>query len=160
MSSDDPTRRLRATEPVAYRDAQELLFREQVRDRLRSLTTSVALLAVLAVAALGVAIWALLSTQDDGGTQAASVSRVRALENHVDALAADVKNAASQNDLQRLNRREQELAGKVDALDKQATQTSDDLDTVTSDVDTLKQDVQDLQQRVDALEQGSAAPPP
>src|SRR4051795_13475969 len=114
MSSDDPTRRLRATEPVAYPDADELLFREQVRDRLRSLTTSVALLAVLAVAALGVAIWALLSNQDSGGTSGASVSRVAALEDRVDALAAKVDNAASKDDLQQLNRRAGELAGKVD----------------------------------------------
>jgi len=160
MSSDDPTRRLRPAEPVAYTDADELLFREEVRDRLRSLTTSVALLAVLAVAALGVAIWALLSNQDSGGPQGASVSRVRALEDRVDALAADVKNAASKDDLQQLNRREQELADKVDALDKQATQTADDLDTVTNDVDTLKQDVDDLKTRVDALEQSGTAPPP
>jgi uncharacterized protein HemX len=160
MSSDDPTRRLRPNEPVAYTDAEELLFREEVRDRLRSLTTSVALLAVLAVAALGVAIWALLSSQDSGGTQGASVSRVSALENRVDDLAAKVNNAATKDDLQQLNRREAELAGKVDALDKQATQTADDLDTVTNDVDTLKQDVDDLKTRVDALEQGGTAPPP
>jgi peptidoglycan hydrolase CwlO-like protein len=160
MSSDDPTRRLRPTEPGAYPDADELLFREEVRDRLRSLTTSVALLAVLAAAALGVAIWALLSNQDSGTTSGASVSRVAALEDRVDALAAKVDNAATKDDLQQLNRRAGELAGKLDALDKQATRTSDDLDTVTSDVGALKQDVQDLQQRVDALEQGPAAPPP
>jgi uncharacterized protein HemX len=151
---------MRSTEPVGYRDPDELLFREEVRDRLRSLTTSVALLAVLAAAALGVAIWALLSSQDSGGTQAASVSRVRALEDRVDELAADLNNAPSKAALQQLNRREQELAGKVDALDKQATQTADDLDTVTTDVDTLKQDVDDLKTRVDALEQGGTAPPP
>jgi peptidoglycan hydrolase CwlO-like protein len=160
MSSDDPTRRLRPTEPVVYTDRDELLFREEVRDRLRSLSTSVALLAVLAVAALGVAIWALLSSQDNGGTRGASVSRVAALENRVDALAADVNNAASKDDLQQLSKRQQELAGKVDALDKQATQTAAGLDTVTNDVDTLKQDVADLQQRVDALEASGTAPPP
>jgi peptidoglycan hydrolase CwlO-like protein len=145
---------------VAYTDADELRFREEMRDRLRSISTAVALLAVLAVAALGVAIWALLSKQDNGGTRGASVSRVSTLENRVDTLATKVDNAATKNDLQQLNRREGELAGKVDALDKQATQTTADLDTVKQDVATLKQDVQDLQQRVDALEQSSTAPPP
>jgi peptidoglycan hydrolase CwlO-like protein len=161
MSSDDPTRRLRATEP-AYVDAEELVFRQEVRDRLRSLSTTVALLAVLAVAAIGVAIWALLSSQDSGSTQGASVSRVSALEDKVDQLAADVKDAAraKQDDLQQLNKREQELAAKVEDLDTRATKTSDDLGTVSNDVDTLKQDVDDLQQRVDALESGAAAPPP
>ena len=57
---------------MAYADADELLFRQEVRDRLKSLKTSVVLLAVLAVVALGVAIWALLSSQDSGDTQAAS----------------------------------------------------------------------------------------
>ena len=76
MSSDDPTRRLPPANPVAYGDAEELLFREDVRDRLRSLTTIVVMLAVLAVAALGIAIWALLDGQDSGDTQAASASQV------------------------------------------------------------------------------------
>jgi peptidoglycan hydrolase CwlO-like protein len=160
MSSDDPTRRLRPAEPVAYADAEELLFRQEVRDRLKSLSTSVVLLAVLAVAALGVAIWALLSSQDSGDTQGVSVSRVSTLEDRVDELAADVKNAASKDDLQQLSKREQELADKVDELDKQATQTAGDLDTVSNDVDTLQQDVEDLQGRVDALEQGAVPPPP
>ena len=160
MSSDDPTRRLPPTEPVSYTDAEELRFREEVRDHLRSLKTTIVLLAVLAVVALGVAIWALLSSQDSGEAQGASASRVSALEDQVDELADDVQNAASQDDLQQLSRREQELADKVDDLDQRATQTSEDLDTVTQDVETLKQDVEALQQRVDALEQGAAAPPP
>jgi peptidoglycan hydrolase CwlO-like protein len=160
MSSDDPTRRRHATEPVAVTQADELLFREEVRDRLRSLTTAVAFLAVLAIAALGVAIWALLSSQDDGGTSGASVSRVRALEDRVDRLAADVENAAPQDDLQQLDRRQQELTDKVDGLDEQVTQTAEDLENVPQDIETLKQDVDDLQQRVEALEQGAAAPSP
>ncbi len=160
MSSDDPTRRLRPTEPVAYGDAEELLFREDVRDRLRSLTTAVVMLAVLAVAALGIAIWALLDNQDSGNTQPASASQVSALENQVNDLEAEVKNSASKNDLQQLSKREQELAAKVDELDKQTTQTADDVGTVSKDVETLQQDVEDLQGRVDALEQGAAAPPP
>ena len=77
MSSDDPTRRRHATEPVAVTQADELLFREEVRDRLRSLTTAVAFLAVLAVAALGIAIWALLSSQDAGGTVAEDLANSR-----------------------------------------------------------------------------------
>ena len=71
---------------MAYADAEELRFREEVRDRLRSLKTTVVLLAVLAVVALGVAIWALLSSQDSGETQGASASRVSALEDQVDEL--------------------------------------------------------------------------
>jgi hypothetical protein len=160
MSSDDPTRRLPPTEPVAYTDAEELRFREDVRDRLRSLKTAVVMLAVLAVAALGVAIWALLSSQDTGEAQGASVSRVSALEDQVDELSDDVKNAASKDDLQQVSRREQELADKVDDLDTRATQTSEDLATATQEIETLKQDVADLQQRLDALEQGDASPPP
>jgi uncharacterized protein HemX len=160
MSSDDPTRRLRPAEPVAYGDTEELLFREDVRDRLRSLKTAVVLLAVLAVVALGIAIWALLSSQDTSDTQGASASRVSALEDQVNDLEADVKNSASKNDLQQLSKREQELAAKVDDLDQQSTQTADDLATVSKDVQTLQQDVEDLQGRVDALEQGAAAPPP
>jgi peptidoglycan hydrolase CwlO-like protein len=160
MSSDDPTRRLEPAEPVAYTDAEELRFREDIRDRLRSLKTAVVLLAVLAVVALGIAIWALLGSQDTADTQGASASRVSALENQVDDLEADVKNSASKSDLQQLSKREQELAAKVDDLDKQVTQTADAVGTVSKDVQTLQQDVEDLQGRVDALEQDAAAPPP
>ena len=160
MSSDDPTRRLPPAEPVAYSDVEELRFREDVRDRLRSLTTAVVMLAVLAVAALGIAIWALLDGQDSDEPKAASASQVSALEHQVNDLEADVKNSASKNDLQQLSKREQELAAKVDELDTQTTQTADGVSTVSKDVDTLQQDVEDLQGRVDALEQGAAAPPP
>jgi peptidoglycan hydrolase CwlO-like protein len=88
-----------------------------------------------------------------------SVSRVRTLEDRVDELAADVEDAPSKDDLQQLDKRQQELADKVDALDEQVTQAGESLDTATQDIDTLKQDVEDLQQRVDVLEAGAAPPP-
>jgi len=159
MSSDDPTRRPPATEPAVVTQADELLFRDEVRDRLRSLTTAVALLAVLAVAALGVAIWAVLSSQDDDGTSGASVSRVRALEDQVDQLAAGVDSAAQRDDLQRLNRRQQELAGKVNALDEQVARATTRLEPLPQDVERLQQDVEALERRIDALEQDAAPSP-
>jgi peptidoglycan hydrolase CwlO-like protein len=161
MSSDEPTRRLPPTEAGAYTGADELMFRQEVRDRLRTLATSVALLAVLAALALGVAIWALLSSDDGGDTRAASVSRVRALEDHVDQLDADLQNAAPKNGVQRLDRRIRELAGKVEDVDGRVARTTGDLDTATQDIDALREEVEDLRQRLDAIEQGAApAPPP
>jgi uncharacterized protein HemX len=119
---------------------------QEMQDRLRSLTTAVVLLAVLAVVALGVALWALLSQNEDqnSGQQAASKSSVQSLRDDVDQLSDDVRNAASKQDIQ-------QLADKLDALDSKVTKTSDDLAETNDTVRTLRQDVDDLQQRVEAL---------
>ena len=163
MSSDDPTRRLDPIPPqppprreVVYTDAEELRFREDIRDRLRSLTTAVVVIGVLSVIALGVALWALLSQNDEntGGGNFASKSSVQSLRSEVDDLSDQVRNGASKQDVQ-------QLGDKVDALDNQVSKLNSAVSTATDDIAELRQDVDDLQQRVDALEQsGTTAPPP
>lgn len=157
---DDPTRPLA---PAAYErevpdtPRDELLWREELLDRLRSLRTAVVLLGVVAVAALGVALWALLSQDQGDSRRGASVERVRDLEDRVDRLQRGVDRAPSEEDLSK-------LSDDLDALDKrfaklEAEQSGGGSDQALQDeVQQLSDTVRDLDQRVQDLEQQSTAP--
>jgi len=80
---------------IARAEAEELAWRELVRDELRSLRTAIALLGVLAAVALGIAVWALLSAESGGERRAVSAARVAALERRLDALQTDVERTPS-----------------------------------------------------------------
>jgi hypothetical protein len=76
VDPDEPTRRLPADAPPRPRApreyerevvvADDYAWREEMLDRLSSLRTAVVLLGVLAVAALGVALYALLTQEEEG----------------------------------------------------------------------------------------------
>jgi archaellum component FlaC len=154
---DEPTRRLPPTRPaaaeprVAYTEADDVAWRELLLDRFRSLRTAVALLGVVAVAALGVALWALLSEQDEGGGDrgGASASSVSRLEDRVDELESAVERAPSRDDLSGIREGQRSIEQRLDALE-QAGEGSQDAQQAVED---LQQSVQDLEQRVDELEQ-------
>jgi peptidoglycan hydrolase CwlO-like protein len=164
MSSgpDDPTRPLRPG-PVREREVatvgEDPLWREELLDRLASLRTAVALLGVLAVAALGVALWALLTTQDSGNGQGASSSRVSSLQDRVDALENKVDGAPSKSDLSDLRDREKSLEDDVKQLGQQVDKQGSAADDQRQAIDQLNQNLQKLQQRVDDLEQRQQASP-
>jgi DNA repair exonuclease SbcCD ATPase subunit len=168
---DEPTRRLppaRPAEPIREREVvttvePEPEWVQHILDRLRSLRTAVALLGLVAVAALGVALWSLLSQEEEGDARrGASQERVRELENRVEELESESGDAPSRAALQRqgdqVDELEQRLAdieaeagsgassGAVEGLQEDVTQLSDG-------VDQLSQAVEDQQQRIDELEQ-------
>ena len=70
--SGDRTRRLAATRrvvgdrSVAYVHSDEEFWRRYLHERLRSLTSAVALVAIVAVAALGVGLWSILEIRATG----------------------------------------------------------------------------------------------
>ena len=79
-------------------------------ERLRSLRTAVALVGVVAVAALALALWALLSEQaNDDDRRGASAARVAALSDRVDVLESDVRDAASGDALAALRDRQRQF---------------------------------------------------
>ena len=164
---DEPTRRLPPADPslppgpprVREREVyaeDDGSWLEELRDQLRSLRTAVLLLGVLAVAALGVAAWALLSENDDenaGQTpQGASKARVSDLEERVDDLETRTSNAPSKSDLDDLETEQKSLANRVAKLESASGQQSDDAASQDS-VDQIQQDIQTLDQRVDDVEQ-------
>jgi cell division protein FtsB len=138
---------------------------ELLLDQFRSLRTALTIVGVIAVAALGVAVYALLSEDEvsDGGAGANS-QQVAGLDDRVDALEADVKTRATKNQVSQLSDDVKALSDRVDKVAKQSQSaaSSDDggtdeqarssIDKLDQNVQTLSQDVDDLDRRVRDLE--------
>jgi tetrahydromethanopterin S-methyltransferase subunit B len=145
---DDPTRPLTpsrsgAGSPPA--DAEEYAWRDEVLDRIGTLRALLAVAGVIAVAGLGVGLWALLSLDGEDSGGGASRERVSELEDRVDDLESAADSAPSRSDLSELREDQRALEDKVDAVEKTAQSSQ-------QAVDELDQDVQDLQRQIDELE--------
>ena len=132
-------------------DPNAVLLR--LEDALNSLRTGLMIVGVIAVAALGVAIYTLLK-DDDGATatrgNAASEERVSQLDDRIDRLSRQVQDARSEarnDDSEGLGERVEALEGTVKELADRpapgdATQAVKDLaeriDDVAADVEQLK----------------------
>jgi biopolymer transport protein ExbB/TolQ len=151
MRSSQPQERY-AREPELETDAGA--WHVFLLDRLQSLRTAVAIVAVFAVAALGVAVWTLLH-DDDGGTrrQGVSAARVRALENRVQRLE---KRVPSQQDVASLRDDAHPLAKQVAAAEAAATAAQRRADTLDQRLREARQQLRDLQERVAAVERAQA----
>lgn len=115
-------------------------WREHVEDRLHSLTRALAVVAVLAVAALGISLWALLAEDDDDGR--ARARAVRSLEDRVERLEAEVDRAPSR------------VVVSVRDEQRSLDERLDEVEQDTSEaIDGLRQDVRELEDRVDELRQ-------
>ena len=167
---DDPTRPLPPADPrrpVVEREAVVTAepdpWAVEIVDRLRSLQFGVVLVGILAAAALGVALWALLA-EDEGDSQGgASAARVRALEDRVDELEQRAGDAASSDAVASMRDRQRQLDERLSALEDQAggnavEDTQADIAQLSDGVDELGQAVEELDQRVADLEQQSASP--
>lgn len=162
MSFDDPpTRRLpqdpRPRSPIPPRgsgpdEEQQVAV---LGERVRTLGTSLAILAVVAVAALGIAFWALLDGGDStpapssGDASGTLLQRVQDLEQRVDARATD-------GDLKKLRAQVETLKTKVDEAAASSSGDGGGSGTTTSDqttqLDDLSSKLDDLTTRVDQLE--------
>src|SRR5918997_2400545 len=106
-----PTRRLPpAGAPVRHRevvsvDSDEVLWRDEVRGRLRSLAAALTVAVAVAFVALGVALWALLGDDDTG--RGAGDNRVRALEQRVDQLESATGRGATREEVRALRDQQQ-----------------------------------------------------
>jgi cell division protein FtsL len=166
---DEPTRRLPPTEPAQPIREREVVtshelepaWVQEVLDRLRSLRTAVALVGVVAVAALGLALWALLMQEEEGDARrGASAERVRDLEDRVDDLESQVRDAASDEAVDRLRDGQERLGERLRAVEDQAGGPSEGaIEDLQQDVtqlgDAVEQNggtLEDLEQRVDDLE--------
>jgi hypothetical protein len=133
---------------VAYTaSADELAWRELIHDQLRSLRTGMVLLGVLAVAALGIALWGLLTAQAErNDRQAVSVARARSLERRIDRLEARVERLPSAAEVARIQGRLQELQAAASRAQQAST--------------ALEVRVRELGQRVDELPAATPMPTP
>jgi uncharacterized protein HemX len=155
--SDDPTRRLAATRPVvgdrsvAYVHSDEEFWRQYLYERLRSLTTAVTLVAIVAVAALGVGLWSILGDQSED----ASTERMSRLEQRVDALDARLRQRPAADDLAAVRERQEAAEQALRTLERKTAAPEEDTAAVIEAVDATQQSVAQLEQRVAALEQGA-----
>ena len=155
--SDDPTRRLAATRrvigdrSVAYVHSDEEFWRQYLHERLRSLTTAVALVAIVAVAALGVGLWSILGDPGDG----ASTERVSRLEQRVDALDAQLQQRPAADDLAAVRERQEAVEQALRTLERNAERPDEEMAAVIEAVDATQQSVAQLEQRIAALEQAA-----
>ncbi len=167
--SDDPTRRIPETPPrplpPEYAAGAPVYAEDEdprlLADRIRSLQTALALLGVLAVAALGVALWALLTGDDDDqqrvDRRGASTERVAELEARVDELRDAVRDAPSADAVQQLQDDQEQLQAQVDEVAETAggEQVATDEEARTA-VEQLSGQVQELEARIDQVEQAQA----
>ena len=166
--SDEPTRRLPPTRPAEPLPEREVVtttepdpgWVQEILDRLRSLRTGLALVGVLATAALGVGLWALLSQEEEGDArQGASRERVQALDERVDELESETEDAASQNAVQGLRDQQQELEERVRAVEEQASDgggaedVQADVQQLSDAIEQNGQAIEQLDERVGDLEQ-------
>jgi septal ring factor EnvC (AmiA/AmiB activator) len=161
--SEEPTRSLPPARPplrhreVVQLEPEELLWRQEVRDRLRSLTTAVTLVALVAVAGLGVALWVLFADpQDDRG---ASVARVGSLEDRVGKLESGLERSASRDALATVREQQRSLDQRLQALEAKVQQPSEDLNRMRDSLVETQQALDELAQRVEDLEQQQTTVP-
>jgi chromosome segregation ATPase len=169
--SDEPTRRLPPTRPEALPVEREVVrtevdpaWTQAILDRLRSLRTSIALVALLSLAALGVGLWALLTQEEEGDARrGASQQRVQELEARVDAIESEAEDAPSQNAVARLRGEQQQLEKRVQAVEDRADDSGvedvqADVRQLSDTVDQLGEAIDQLDLRVSDLEQAQSQP--
>ena len=138
-------------------EPEELLWRQEVRDRLRSLTTAVTLVAAVAVAGLGVALWVLFADpQDDRG---ASGARVGQLEDRVRQLESGIERTASRDALATVREQQRSLDQRLQALDAKAERPSEDFNALSDSLVSTQQALEQLTERVEDLEQQQTTVP-
>jgi polyhydroxyalkanoate synthesis regulator phasin len=163
---DDPTR------PVGAPDEPGgPLWPERVEDQLRKLKQLAAVLGLLAALATGLALYALLSDDEDGDGRGASRATVSRLDDRVDRLENRFGDTSEETDVKKL---EDDLKDKANKSDVQSLKTevadlrqaveqagqNDQGDDATQAVDQLSSRVDELEQQVEDLEaeQGQQQP--
>jgi len=160
LPPEEPTRRFPPARPIAterevVRTPPEETLWAEVLDRLGSVRTGLAVVAVLALAALGVALWTLLDDADATDREDASRVRVERLADRVDRLESQLGEAASAGGVAAIRDGERALQRRVQALEatvEESQAAAQDLEEIAASVEALQDNLEALEQRLDALE--------
>jgi hypothetical protein len=150
-----PPARPIATEHAVVRTVPEETLWAEVLDRLGSVRAGLVVVAVIALAALGVALWALLDDAGDPDRQDASRVRVERLADRVDRLESQVGEAASEGGVAAIRDGQRALQRRVQALEapvEESRAAAEDLEEIAASIEALQDGVEGLEQRLDALE--------
>lgn len=174
LPEDRPTEPLRprqpvAAEPVAAREvaAVDPGWMARIEDQIRSLKSMMALVGVLALAALGLALYDLLRDDDGGDREGASRERVAQIDERVDRLEGRAGGAPKESDVTRV---QEGLEGKAEQSDvedlgaqieelRAAVEAGDSDDSTTQDLATLSEQVEQLAAEVEELRSESQQQP-
>lgn len=155
---EEPTRPIPPARPVATErtvvrtEPEEMLWAD-VLDRLGSLRTGLVVVGVIAIAALGVALWALLDDVDE--REDASRARVERLADRVDRLENRVGEAASEGGVATIRGGQRALQRRVQALEatvEESRAAAQDVGEVAGTIEALQDSVDALEQRLEAVE--------
>jgi peptidoglycan hydrolase CwlO-like protein len=135
-------------------------------DAVRSLRAWVVFLGLVALAALAVAVYAVVTKEEESDAQrGATVGQVQNLQRRVDDLQRRLDDVptkdqfATTEDVQKVASAQDDLSKRIARVEKQASDSGDtdqikqSVDDLQQAVDGLTQDVDKLNQRVDDLEQ-------
>lgn len=152
---DDPGRP--SERETVYEEGDRGWF-AQLTDRLESLRTGLAIVAVVAVAGLAVGLISLLGDDESesAGDGGASPARVQGLEDRLDEFEERLGNRAGENAVSDLESTQQELADRIDSLEQSVEGGGDQaaaIDDLNQSVEELQQALADLEQRVEDLEE-------
>jgi outer membrane murein-binding lipoprotein Lpp len=145
----------------------DLMWREEILDRLNSLRTAVVLVGILAVVALGIALWARFTQEEESDARrGASAERVRDLEERIEELDQDIERAASRDALSQLSETVESLDERVAALERRGGGASEqavedlqaDVQQLVDAVEQLGDTVEQLDRRLRAVEQQGGSP--
>jgi hypothetical protein len=158
---EEPTRpippaRPLATEREVVRTAREGTLWAEVLDRLGSVRAGLVAVTVLAFAALGVALWALLSDVGDPDREAATRVRIERLTDRVDRLQSQVGEAASEGGVAAIRQGQRALQRRVQKLGVTVAESAagaQDVEQMATSVQALQDSAEALDQRLQALEQ-------
>jgi FtsZ-interacting cell division protein ZipA len=161
MEPDPPTRPIQPTGPPR----EPMLEREVpvtdpvLEDSVHSLRTWLIITTVVALAALAVALWAVVTKEEEEDAQrGATVEQIEELEQRVDTLESQMGNRATNNDVQEVADAQDQLREDVQAAQRQANdggdnqELQDSVDQLQQSVDDMAADVDQLQQRMDDVE--------
>lgn len=162
---DRPTERLRPSPPPqpvyeervapAGADPNAILLR--LEDAIGSLRTGLMIVGVLAVAALGVAIYSLTQSDDEGGgsrSGLATDSRVSDLDDRVDRISRQVQDLRSGD-----NAGSEDQGERIEALERTVKTLADRPSADPQQaIDELSGRIDDIAQEVEALKQAQPSP--
>jgi len=138
--------------PPGGRVADEALWRDYVRGRLGSTTAALALVLAIAISAIGVATWALLSS---AAAREEASDREARLEQELRGLRMQADQRSIRTAVASLADQQRALRQSLDAIVGAIDRSTEDTASLRLALDRNRQALDDLARRVDEIDRGA-----